>query len=433
MQEQIIDDKIREKMTLKNVFHILNDNLFPILNEEEKAYSLQLQDFCLEMEPRIDKNQDVYGLFPELGKHGYMQRINKWKEFTPYGMKKEILLGLHLSCLDSQLELARLASGILCGNPTFHYYHHGGESSEIQKVQDGLMSGEKIGCIGITGPTRGSDAVNMTTQCAKTDDGVIFNGEKVFTTNGPKADYFCCYGVHDTAHPRQTMVQAMIKKEFGVETKRLRINSVPRVHIAHTYLNNVKVPSDYILADDGGGYTRLFEGLVPERLGIIGSGVGICWAGLCYGIIYTNLRRQFGQEILKYQGVGFSFADLLSQTTAATALAFSAATIYDDKILFAEKKSGAAEKWVAGVSSQGKYLISKLTHEVLYTVQQQCGGIAVTDNTIIDELTDTSKIEEVIGGARNNISQLLANCWTHPTIHHHEFPKTIYGAIRIKY
>ncbi len=401
-QEKIIDSKILEKMTLANVFKILNDNLFVILNEEEQQYCLELQKFCLDFEPRIDKKKDVYSLFPELGKHGYMQRINKWKDFTPYGMKKEILLGTHLSCLDSQLELARLASGILCGNPTFHYYHHGGKSPEIAKVQDGLMSGTKIGCIGITEPTRGSDAVNMTTKCEKASDGsIIYNGEKVFTTNGPKADFFCCYGVYNTENPRDTMVQAMIKREFGVETKRLAIAAVPRVHIAHTYLNNIKVPQDYILADNGEGYTRLFEGLVPERLGIAGSGLGICFAGLCNGIIYSNLRKQFGQEIIKYQGVGFGLADLLSQVNATASFILNAATIYDDKVLFADKRSSAAEKWVASVSSQAKYLVAKLTHEVCYTVQQECGGITVTDNTPIDELADTSKIEEVIGGARN--------------------------------
>ena len=241
----------------------------------------------------------------------------------------------------------------------------------------------------------------MTTQCTKTDDGIIYNGEKVYTTNGPKADYICTYGVHDVEHPRQTMVQAMISRDFGYETRRLKINSVPRVHIAHTIMNNVKVPKDYILADDGKGYTRLFEGLVPERLGIVGSGVGICWGSLIYGIIYANLRRQFGQEIIKYQGVGFSLADLLSQTTAATSLALQAATIYDEKVLFAEERSAAAEKWCAAVSSQGKYILSKLTHTVSYEVQQACGGITVTDNTPIDEFLDVSKIEEVIGGARN--------------------------------
>ena len=401
MQEKIIKDEILEKMSLENTFNILNDNLFAMLNDEEQGFCQELQEFCLEMHPRIDKSKDVYVLFPELGKSGYIQRINKWRDFTPYGMKKEILMAMHLSILDPQLELARLASGILCGNPTFHYYHHGGESDEIYKVQDDLISGQKIGCIGITEPERGSDAVNMTTVCSKTDNGVIFNGEKVYTTNGPKADYFCCYGVYDTSVPRKSMVQAMIKRDFGVETKRLKINSVPRVHIAHTYLNNVKIPKDYILADDGDGYLRLFEGLVPERLGIMGSGTGICWGALIYAIIYANLRKQFGQQIIKYQGVGFNLADLLSQTTAATSLALQAATIYDEKVLFAEKKNTAAEKWVAGVSSQGKYILSKLTHTVCYEVQQQMGGISVTDNTPVDEFMDTSKIEEVIGGARN--------------------------------
>jgi len=401
MQEKIINDEILEKITLENVFKIFNDNIFPMLNDEEKSYCNELQEFCLELNPKIDKSKDVYVLFPELGKRGYMQRINKWNDFTPYGMKKEILLGTHLSLLDPQLELARLASGILCGNPTFHYYEHGGTGETIRKVQDELMSGQKIGCIGITEPERGSDAVNMTTVATKEGNSVIYNGEKVYTTNGPKADYFCTYGVYDTNNPRDTMVQAMIKRDFGVRTERLKINSVPRVHIAHTYLNDVKIPNEYILADDGLGYVRLFEGLVPERLGIMGSGIGICWSGLIYGIIFTNLRKQFGKPVIRYQGVGYGLADLLTKSTAATSLALQAATIYDEKILFTDTPSKEAEKWVASISSQGKYYTAKLTHEICYEVQQHMGGVSVTDNTPVDELVDVSKIEEVIGGSRN--------------------------------
>jgi len=380
MQEKIINDDILAKMTLENVYKIFNDNVFPMLSDEEREYCEKLEEFCIDLHPKIDKSKDVYVLFPELGKKGYMQRINKWKDFIPYGMKKEVLLGSIMSCCDPQLELARVASGILCGNPTFQH----GETEEIIRVQDELMSGQ-----------------NLETTCTKAEDGVIFNGEKVYTTNGAIADYFVCYGAYSVSNPRGTMVQAMIKRDMGVETKRLKINSVPRVEISHTYLNNVKVPFEYILGDDGKGYNNLFGGLVPERLSIMGSGLGICWGALAYGIIYCNLRKQFGQSIIKYQGVGFSLADLLSKTSAATALALQAATIYDDKILFAEKPSKDAEKWTAGVSSQGKYFLAKLTNEICYEVQQQMGGISVTDNTPIDEFMDTSKIEEVIGGARN--------------------------------
>lgn len=402
MQVKIINDKIQEKMTLENVFKIINDNITAILNDREREFCKELQDFCIEMRPKIDKNKDVYHLFPILGKEGYLQRINKFKDFEPYGMKMEILLATHLSCLDSQLELARLASGILCGNPTFHFFEHGYESEAIRRVQEELITGKKIGCIGITEPERGSDAVNMTTRCVKTDEGVRFTGEKVFTTNGPKADYICTYGCTNLANPRGTMIQAMLSRDFeGITTKRLKIDYVPRVHIAHTIYDNVLCPKDYILGDEGIGYRNLFEGLVPERLGIMGSGLGICWATLAYGIIYSNLRLQFGQPILKYQGVGFSLADLLSRTSAATALAFQAASIYDNHILFEEKPSKTVEKWAAGISSQGKYLIAKLSADLTYTTQQMMGGISVTDNTDIQELSSTANIEEVIGGARN--------------------------------
>ncbi|MGV9200244.1 MAG: acyl-CoA dehydrogenase family protein [Promethearchaeia archaeon] len=398
MKEKIINDKILEHMTLENVYNILNDNIFPMLNEEERAYCRELEDFCLELHPKIDKNKSVYGVFPELGKGGWIQRINKFQDFTPYGMKKEVLLGTIMSCCDPQLELARLASGILCGNPTFQH----GETDEILKVQEELMTGEAVGCICITEPDRGSDAVHMTTECTKNDNGsVTFNGEKVYTTNGPKADYFATYGVYDVEKPRKTMVQAMLSRDFGVKTNRLDISAVPRVHIAHTILDDVTAPKEYILGDNGGGYRNLFDGLVPERLGIMGSGVGICWGALAYGIIYANLREQFGQKIINFEGVGFSIADLLSKTTAATSLALEAADIYDEKILFSDTVSKDAEKWVAAISSRGKYFLSKLTHEVCYEIQQACGGITVTDNTPIDEFMDTSKIEEVIGGARN--------------------------------
>ncbi|MHA1149509.1 MAG: acyl-CoA dehydrogenase family protein [Promethearchaeota archaeon] len=401
MQEKIISDKILEYMTLENVFKILNDNLFPILNDKEKEFCKELQEFCIELRPKIDKNQDVYVLFPELGKKGYMQRINLWRDFEPHGMKAEILLATHLSCLDSQLELARLASGILCGNPCFQH----GETDEIIKARDELMEGTKIGCIGITEPERGSDAVNMTSKCYKTEDSseIVYNAEKVFTTNGPKADYFATYAVYNEANPRGTMVQALVSRDFPGEiiTNRLWIPFVPRVHIAHTIMKDVHIPMNYILGDNGKGYHNLFDGLVPERLGIMGSGLGICWAALAYGMIYSNLRLQFGQQIIKYQGVGFTLADLLAQTNSATALALQAASIYDQNILFAEHTSKPAEKWVANISSQGKYLVAKLSQHLCYNIQQQCGGISVTDNTDIMELTATSNIEEVIGGARN--------------------------------
>jgi len=99
-------------------------------------------------------------------------------------------------------------------------------------------------------------------------------------------------------------------------------------------------------------------------------------------------------------------------------------------VLFAEKRNVAAEKWCAAVSSQGKYILSKLTHTVCYEVQQACGGITVTDNTPIDEFMDTSKIEEVT----NLIFNLLAsNRWRskYPALYYSKLAKTIQRPVLI--
>ena len=168
MQEKIINDSILEKMTLENVFKIFNSNIYPMLNDEEIQFCEDLENFCLELHPKIDKSQDAYSLMPELGKYGYIQRINQYKDFTPFGIKKEVLLGAIMSICDPQLEFARIASGNLCGNPTFQHGH----SEEILKVQEELMTGKAIGSICITEPERGSDAVNLKTTCIKDDDGM---------------------------------------------------------------------------------------------------------------------------------------------------------------------------------------------------------------------------------------------------------------------
>ena len=188
--------------------------------------------------------------FQSSAKEDISSALNLWRDFEPHGIFYENLTSLAVGFMDPELKFARIASGILCGNPTFHMV----VLRTLNQVQDDIMSGQKVGCICITEPNRGSDAVNMETTCEKLDDGsVAYTGTKVYTTNGAKADYFAAYAVYDTTNPRDTMVQAMFKREYGVETERLGIQSVPRVHISKTRFDGVAAPSDMILGDNGQG------------------------------------------------------------------------------------------------------------------------------------------------------------------------------------
>lgn len=391
-------------MALSNVYKLLNEQIDLLLSPEEKEFVQQLQDFCIEQEKKIDYSEDVYVQFPALGEHGYIQRLNPWKDFTQAGCKYEMLLGINLAMMDPELDLARLASGILCGNPTFQH----GETPELHAVQDELMSGTKIGCIGMTEANRGSDTGHMEAHCSRVDDGFIFDGTKVFTTNGPKADYFIGYGCVDNDNSRETMVQAMLSRDMGITTERLNIPVVPRVHIGKTYFNGLTCPDSMVTGPPGKGHDNLFDGLVPERLAIVGSGLGISWSSLLNGVIYCSLREQFGKPIISYQAVSFPFADMFIRLSSATITAFRIAEIYDAKILQADKSQIPAETFKASAqwSSQIKHLCAKLAHEITYETQQLMGGVSVTDNTRVAQTAGVSQIQEVIGGSRG-IQQLI--------------------------
>lgn len=395
---EILDSKIKEKLSTRNIYEILNNFIIPLITKEEQEFLVELEDFLLkEIEPKIDLTKDVYELFPILGKKNYIQRLNKYGDIDEYGMRYEILLAMATSIIDPELDLARVVSGVIFSNPLFQF----GNNDHILEILDEVMSGKKIGCICITEKKHGSDAVNMKTKIDDYNkDHLVLNGEKVYTTNGSIADYYVVYGVSNIADPRGTMYQIIVEKEFeGVETHRLGIQSIPRVEVGQIIFKNVKIPKENILGGKGQGYKNLFSGLVAERNAIIGSSLGISWLTAITALIYTNFREQFSRPIYNFQAVSFPITKLFTELMATTGLGISTATEYEKTLKYPDETKFI--KYNAAFSSGTKFLASNLAYRISYETQQLCGGIAFTDNLRIDKALEVAKVQEIIGGARN--------------------------------
>jgi alkylation response protein AidB-like acyl-CoA dehydrogenase len=393
---EILDKDVKEKLTTKNIYNVFNNFIIPLTTKEEQAFLLELEEFLLkEVEPKINLNNDVYELFPILGKYNYMQRLNPIGDSKHFGMRYEILLAMALSIIDPELDLARVVSGVIFTNPLFQY----GKGDHMHEILEEIVSGKKVGCICITERKQGSDAVNMKTIVKENEDYLTIEGEKVYTTNGPIADYFIVYGVSNSRDPRGSMYQLLVEREFkGLETHRLGIQSIPRVQVGQTILDSVKIPKGNIIGGRGQGYKNLFSGLVAERDAIIGSSLGISWLTAITSLIYTNLRTQFGRPIYEFQSVSFPITQLFTELMAATELGFKSATEYEKTLRYKDPKF---IKYNAAFSSGTKFLASNLAHKICYETQQLCGGIAFTDNLRIDKALEVSKVQEVIGGSRN--------------------------------
>jgi alkylation response protein AidB-like acyl-CoA dehydrogenase len=137
---------------------------------------------------------------------------------------------------------------------------------------------------------------------------------------------------------------------------------------------------------------------VAERDAIIGSSLGISWLTAITALIYTNCRVQFGRPLYDFQAVSFPITQLFTELMAATEFGFKAASEYRKTLEHTDLKF---IKYNAAFSSGTKFFASNLAHKISYETQQLCGGIAFTDNLRIDKALEVSKVQEIIGGARN--------------------------------
>ena len=368
---------------------------FNFLKEAQKFF------VKFEKDNNITHNEDFYEWIPEIGRNGYITRMHKFDnfglDFEPYGMTTEFMRVLAMDFFDPQLSMGAGAT-VLAVNPLL--LHHENVDVRLKALKE-LVTGEKIGCICITEPERGSDAVHMLTTCEEQEDGsFILNGEKIYQTNGSKADWAVVYAVTEKNNGN-TMAQFLVDTSWdGWTTERVNIPWTPRIHIGKETMSNLKVPSEYVLGKPGDGRSHLFEGLNLERLGIVCLNLAEAWNAITHAVIYANMRKQFDKEILKFQGVGFPLSDLWAQTMSMTLANLNICQTIDDKM----EKSGTLPKEfnlaLVATASQLKFLSTQLCERVVYECANLMGGAGVCDNTIMHDLLGITRIQEIGGGTR---------------------------------
>ena len=406
----LLEKNYEKALSLGNRYSFLNANLFPLLSKDEQDMMTEIQGVCKKLQKEADEcyvNEDAYPLFPKLGEHYMLQRMNTY-DGVEGSCKRQMLLNMCMVQLSPETDFASTASSILVGNSLYHNPERGDLQEKALKE---IYRGTKIGGIGITEIEHGSDAVNMKMKATIAEDGSItYNGIKIYTTNGAVADYFSTYGVTDISNPRRTMMFTLFKRgDEGLTTDRLRIPGAYGIGVAKVNYDNVTVPAERMLAPPGEGYKRLFRGLTPERVAIMGAGIAGSWAALAHGVIFSQIRHQFGKPLFKYQGISHTLDDLYSKVAANTAFAFQIADFYDakvgNKIEKGEKPNPMDEGSVAIMAAQGKYLLSKMYHKCTYEVVQTMGGRGsiseFNSNSIINRLENVSRLIEVLGGHRN--------------------------------
>lgn len=206
-----------------------------------------------------------------------------------------------------------------------------GNEAQKKKYLTPLAQGKKLGCFALSEPGNGSDAAALRTVAKKEGNSYVINGTKNFITNGREAEVCVLFATTDPSKGHKGITAFILEKgmpgfSVGKLEDKLGINASST---AQLHLENVKVPAENRLGDEGQGFKVALATLDGGRIGIAAQALGIAAAALEASKKFAREREAFGAPIAKLQGIQWHIADMATRLDAARLLTWRAAVKRD--------------------------------------------------------------------------------------------------------
>ena len=263
-----------------------------------------------------------------------------------------------------------------------------GSEEQKQKYLTKLATGEFIGAFCLSEPEAGSDATSQKTTAIDMGDHYIINGTKNWITNGGRSDVYLVIAQTDRDKGHKGINAFIVEKgmegfDIGPKEDKLGI----RGSDTHTLqFNDVKVPKENRIGEDGFGFKFAMKTLSGGRIGIAAQALGIAAGAYELALKYSKERKAFGTEICNHQAIAFKLADMYTDITAARHLVMKAAWDKDEGNDY--DISGAMAKLYA----------SKVAMEHTVEAVQIHGGNGFVKDYHVERLMRDAKITQIYEG-----------------------------------
>ncbi len=303
------------------------------LGDETNALRDMVHAWAQERVKPIAAQVDADNLFPhalwrEMGELGLLG-VTVPEEFGGAGMT-------YLAHTVAVEEIARASASVSLSygahsNLCVNQINLNGTKAQKAKYLPRLVSGAHVGALAMSEAGAGSDVVSMTLRAEKRNDHYRLNGNKYWITNGPDADRLVVYAKTDPEAGTKGMTAFLIEKEMtGFSTsKHFDKLGMRGSNTAELIFDDVSVPFENVLGEEGKGVRVLMSGLDYERVVLAGIGLGIMAACLDEVMPYLASRRQFGQPIGSFQLMQGKIADMYTAMNSARAYVYEVARACD--------------------------------------------------------------------------------------------------------
>ncbi|PCI05917.1 MAG: acyl-CoA dehydrogenase [Hyphomicrobiales bacterium] len=206
-----------------------------------------------------------------------------------------------------------------------------GSDEQKAKYLPRLISGEHVGALAMSEAGAGSDVVSMSLRAEKRNDRFILNGTKYWITNGPDADTLIVYAKTDPNAGSRGLTAFLIEKEMAGFSTSAHFDKLGMrgSDTGELIFEDVEVPYENILGEEGKGVNVLMSGLDYERVVLSGIGIGIMHACLDAIMPYMHERKQFGKPIGEFQLMQAKIADMYTAMNSARAYVYAVAQSCD--------------------------------------------------------------------------------------------------------
>lgn len=203
--------------------------------------------------------------------------------------------------------------------------------AQKEKYLPSLCSGEKVGALAMSESGAGSDVVSLRLRAERRNDRYVLNGTKMWITNGPDAETLVVYAKTDPELNSRGITAFIVEKAFAGFSVAQKLDKLGMrgSNTGELVFENVEVPFDNVLHEEGRGVEVLMSGLDYERAVLAGGPIGLMAACLDVAIPYLHERKQFGQPIGEFQLVQGKLADMYATVNAARAYVYAVAAACD--------------------------------------------------------------------------------------------------------
>ena len=256
------------------------------------------------------------------------------------------------------------------------------------KYLKGLASGEKLGAFSLSEPQSGSDASNMKTNAVRDGDDYVITGTKNWVTNGINSDYVMLFAITAPGIGHKGISCFIVEKgskgfDVGKPEDKLGIRASDTSEL---YFDNVRVPKENLIGQEGDGFKIALSTLDGGRIGIASQALGIAQASLDFSVSYSKERVQFSKPISANQAIQFKLADMAIEIEATRLLIRKAAWMKDNHMNF------------SSIASMAKVYASEVAMRASSECVQIHGGYGYILETGVERLMRDAKITQIYEG-----------------------------------